>query len=125
ARNSTLRERRTSRNTCGKATPSEKGPSMRTFEFIEGSSKKFWNIELDGNKTIVTFGRIGTKGQTKTKEHASAAAAQKEYDKLIKEKLGKGYTETTPAAAEGPTPAVTRPAAGVKEALEVALVPNT
>jgi uncharacterized protein (TIGR02996 family) len=103
---------------------------MRTFEFIDDGSRKFWNIELDGNKTIVTFGRIGTKGQTKTKEHASAAAAQKEYDKLIKEKLGKGYTETTPAAGEEPTPGVEAPpsvggrAAGLKEALEAALVEN-
>jgi uncharacterized protein (TIGR02996 family) len=100
---------------------------MRTFEFIEGSSKKFWNIELDGNKTIVTFGRIGTKGQTKTKEHASAAAAQKEYDKLIKEKLGKGYTETTAEAEEESVPAapaLTGRAAKLKESLEAALLEN-
>src|SRR5947209_14304410 len=102
---------------------------LRTFEFVEGSSRKFWTIELDGNKTIVTFGRIGTKGQTKTKEHASAAAAQKEYDKLIKEKLGKGYVETTPAEEEAapaapPAPILTGRAAKLKESLEAALVEN-
>jgi uncharacterized protein (TIGR02996 family) len=103
---------------------------MRTFEFTEGSSRKFWNIELDGKKTIVTFGRIGTKGQRKEKKFKTEAAAQKEYDKLIKEKLGKGYTETTSEAEEESTPAapaapaLTGRAAKLKESLEAALLEN-
>jgi uncharacterized protein (TIGR02996 family) len=87
---------------------------MRTFEFIEGSSQKFWTIELDGKKTIVTFGRIGTKGQRKEKKYPSAAAAEAQYQKLIREKLAKGYKETTP-------PVVTGRAAALLEALEEAL----
>ena len=37
-------------------------------------------------------GRVGTDGQSKTKMFKDAAAAKKEYDKLITEKTGKGYT---------------------------------
>src|SRR5262249_23232212 len=38
-------------------------------------------------------------GQTQTKHFASAEKAQAEADKLIREKLKKGYVETTPKAA--------------------------
>jgi uncharacterized protein (TIGR02996 family) len=89
---------------------------MRTFTYSDAKSHKFWNIELQGNAFTVTYGRQGTAGQTQTKTFPGAAAAQKEHDKLVKEKLAKGYRETTPAA---------RPAAGsLREALERALVEN-
>jgi uncharacterized protein (TIGR02996 family) len=72
---------------------------MRTFKFADDKSYKFWNIELEGMSFTVTYGRIGTKGQTQTKEFDTAEKAQKAYDKLIAEKLGKGYEETTAKAA--------------------------
>lgn len=68
---------------------------MRTFVFTDDTSNKFWNIELKDNTYIVTFGRIGTTGQTQTKEFPDAEAARKAYDKIVGEKLRKGYTETT------------------------------
>ncbi len=49
---------------------------MRTFEFRDGRSDKFWNVEVQGPKLVVTYGRIGGKGQTQTKEFADAAKAQ-------------------------------------------------
>jgi uncharacterized protein (TIGR02996 family) len=88
---------------------------MRTFEFSDGKSNKFWNIDLQGNAFTVTFGRIGTAGQTQRKELADAAKAQREHDKLVKEKLAKGYVETTPARAG---------AGSLRDALEAALVAN-
>jgi uncharacterized protein (TIGR02996 family) len=45
----------------------------------------------------VTFGRVGTNGQAQTKEFPDAATATKERDKLVAEKLKKGYVETTGA----------------------------
>jgi uncharacterized protein (TIGR02996 family) len=72
---------------------------MRTFEFRQGKSKKFWNIELRGRRYTVTFGGIGTAGQTQTREFADEAKAQAAHDKLIAEKVKKGYRETTPVAA--------------------------
>jgi uncharacterized protein (TIGR02996 family) len=72
---------------------------MRTFQLSDAKSHKFWNIDVQGNKFTVTFGKIGTAGQSQTKTFDSAAEAQHEAEKLIREKLKKGYVETTPKAA--------------------------
>jgi uncharacterized protein (TIGR02996 family) len=80
---------------------------MRTFEFVEGTSSKFWNITLSGKSFTVNFGRIGTAGLTQVKEFGSEEQARKEHDKLVAEKLKKGYKETTKAAAPAPAPAPT------------------
>jgi uncharacterized protein (TIGR02996 family) len=66
---------------------------MPRYEFSEGSSNKFWEIALEGKAFTTTWGRIGTAGQSKTKTCGSEAAAKKEYEKLIAEKVGKGYVE--------------------------------
>jgi uncharacterized protein (TIGR02996 family) len=89
---------------------------MRTFRFRDDKSAKFWNIELQGSAFTVRFGRSGTKGQTKSKSFRDEATARKEHDKLVQEKLAKGYQETTPAPAPASTP--------LGEALEAALVEN-
>lgn len=82
-----------------KATPAKApaaastAPGKRRFEFVEGSSSKFWEIELEGTSVVTTYGRIGSAGQTSVKEFDSDAKAQKEYDKLVGEKTKKGYEE--------------------------------
>ena len=68
---------------------------MRHFELIEGKSSKFWQIEVSGTELTTTWGRIGTAGQSKTKSFADAAKATAEAAKLIAEKTGKGYSETS------------------------------
>jgi predicted DNA-binding WGR domain protein len=70
-----------------------KAAGKREFQFISGSSSKFWAIELKGSSFDVTFGRLGTAGTTQTKSFPSAEAAQKNYEKLIEEKTAKGYVE--------------------------------
>jgi uncharacterized protein (TIGR02996 family) len=72
---------------------------MRTFQFSDSTSHKFWNIEVKDTYYQVKFGKVGTNGQTQRKTFATAADAQAEMDKLIKEKLKKGYVETTPTAS--------------------------
>lgn len=88
---------------------------MRRFELVDGSSSKFWEVDLAGTDLTVRFGRIGTQGQTKTKGFTSAAAAQKEHDSLVQEKTGKGYREVGVAAgavlAAAPPAAAQAPAA--------------
>jgi len=89
--------------------------TTRTFEFSEGTSNKFWSISLDGSSHTVRYGRIGTAGQTSTADFPSESQARKSYDKLIAEKLKKGYVEkgstegviaAVPAKAQGaPAPA--------------------
>src|SRR5262249_2368564 len=71
----------------------------RTFEYVEGASTRFWNIELAGPRTIVSFGRVGGKGQTRERRFADEAAANRECEKLVREKLRKGYKETTPVSS--------------------------
>jgi predicted DNA-binding WGR domain protein len=85
----------------------------RHFEFSEGSSNKFWEISLDGSSFTVQFGRIGTSGQTQTKSFDSPEKAQREHDKLVAEKLKKGYVESGDGggAASAPAPAKRRPPA--------------
>ncbi|GAA2567510.1 hypothetical protein GCM10010435_46520 [Winogradskya consettensis] len=82
---------------------------MRSFEFVEGSSAKFWEIDLDGSEVTVRWGRSGTTGQTKVKTLDDPASAAAHETKLIAEKLRKGYAETTattaPASVSPPAPA--------------------
>lgn len=95
---------------------------MRTFVFQDGGSHKFWNIELKGTGFTVTFGKVGAKGQTKEKTFADATAAKLAHDKLVAEKVGKGYAETT--AAGSVTSAPTRTPHALQVPLEAALVEN-
>jgi predicted DNA-binding WGR domain protein len=67
--------------------------AVRHFEFIGGSSRKYWEISLSGNAFTVRFGRIGTPGQSQTKAFADEVKAKREADSLIAEKLRKGYVE--------------------------------
>jgi uncharacterized protein (TIGR02996 family) len=78
---------------------------MRTFVFTDAKSNKFWNIDLQGSRFTVTFGKVGTAGQTQTKDFSDEDEARQAHDKLVAEKLGKGYVETTPTPAQAtPTP---------------------
>ncbi|MFD1371134.1 DUF4132 domain-containing protein [Actinoplanes sichuanensis] len=67
---------------------------MRGFEFVEGTSAKFWEIARTGSRVTVRFGRLGTQGQTSVKTLADDPAAAAHETKLISEKLRKGYVET-------------------------------
>jgi cell wall assembly regulator SMI1/predicted DNA-binding WGR domain protein len=80
---------------------------MRRFEFREGSSNKFWEVAVSGSTLAVRFGRVGTNGQEKSKKFATAALAQNEQEKLVSEKLTKGYKEVG-------LPSVGNPAAPAK-----------
>jgi predicted DNA-binding WGR domain protein len=52
---------------------------------------KFWEVSTTGPEVTVRFGRIGTAGQTQVKSFADAAAAGRHAERLIGEKLRKGY----------------------------------
>jgi predicted DNA-binding WGR domain protein len=65
----------------------------RHFEFVEGSSKKFWEIWMDGSSFVTKYGRLGTDGQETIKEFDTTDKAKKEYEKLVAEKTKKGYVE--------------------------------
>jgi uncharacterized protein (TIGR02996 family) len=79
--------------------------SKRYFEFVEGTSNKFWEVWLEGTQVLTRYGKIGANGATTTKDEGSAEKAQKLFDKLVKEKTGKGYLEKA-AAVEAEAPAL-------------------
>jgi DNA ligase 1 len=80
------------------ATANE-SPSPRRFEVVEGTASKFWEVVRDGCSVTVRFGRIGTTGQSKTKDFASDELAGRHAEGLIEEKIAKGYLE----CGDGPT----------------------
>lgn len=74
----------------------------RRFELQDAGSAKFWEVSAEGSVLTVRFGKLGTEGQTKPKTLASPAAAQKEMEKLVREKTGKGYVEVGSKASRSP-----------------------
>jgi uncharacterized protein (TIGR02996 family) len=89
---------------------------MRTFVFTDEKSNKFWNIDLQGTRFTVNFGKVGSRGQTQLKDFPDEEKARKAHDKLVAEKLGKGYVETT----AGQSPALSP----LQQSLEAALAEN-
>ncbi len=88
----------------------------------EGSSDKVYHatIEAEGSGYVVNFayGRRGStlNTGTKTTSPVSMTAAQKIYDKLVSEKLGKGYRDVTASSgsASGTKFGGSQPAAPAK-----------
>lgn len=74
---------------------------MRRFEFVEGTSAKFWMADVQGSTFIVVYGRLGTEGQRKEKAFPDEEAARKEYTRKVAEKLREGYQEV---ASDAPAP---------------------
>jgi predicted DNA-binding WGR domain protein len=107
------------------ATSATDGAGTQRYEFSEGDSNKFWEIALQGRSYNVTFGRIGTAGQVQTKEFASEAEAKKSFDKLVAEKVKKGYQlVSAPASAEpAATPAPRAASTPVKKEKQPAAEP--
>ena len=65
----------------------------RYFEYTQGNASKFWEVSVDGTDLTTRWGRIGSKGQSKTKTLTSADKAKTEQEKLISQKSTKGYQE--------------------------------
>jgi predicted DNA-binding WGR domain protein len=89
--------------------------AAREFHFQDGTSNRFWTIELGAKSFTVRFGRTGTAGQTQTKEFSSEAAARAAHDKLVAEKVKKGYKEVTGSQPATPTPARAAPEAPTRQ----------
>jgi len=67
--------------------------AARRFEFAEGTSSKFWSVAQQGSTLQLSWGRIGTAGQSQQKVFDSDAKATAALAKLVAEKVGKGYVE--------------------------------
>jgi predicted DNA-binding WGR domain protein len=92
----------------------------KALVYKDEKSNKFWDIEVRGSAFTVTYGKLGTAGSSATKSFGSEAECQKEAQKLINEKLKKGYQD-----GEGSSTAVTKDASPKKESKVSVSVPNT
>nr|WP_214760895.1 WGR domain-containing protein [Exiguobacterium sp. s129] len=54
---------------------------------------KYWNIIVIGDEFAVNYGKIGTIGKVQVKSFESDSECMKEAEKLIRQKLRKGYVE--------------------------------
>lgn len=61
------------------------------LEFVQGKSSKFWQVTQTGTEVEITFGRIGTAGQTQRRSFDDEATAHADAQKQMKGKLKKGY----------------------------------
>jgi predicted DNA-binding WGR domain protein len=62
------------------------------YEFEEGSSRKFYRIELAGTRVHLNWGRIGTDGEHQVLVHATEQEARAEYDRQrAKRTYERGY----------------------------------
>ncbi|MDO4897565.1 MAG: DUF6493 family protein [Moraxella sp.] len=61
------------------------------LEYHDEISAKFWQIKINGASHTITYGKIGTQGQSKIKTFATPDECQKDADKLIRAKKKKGY----------------------------------
>jgi len=75
-----------------------------SLTYQDEKSDKFYEIAINGDGVVgadgkytvdFRYGRTGTDGQTgtKTKEPVSYDEAKAAYDKVVKSKMKKGYTE--------------------------------
>ena len=80
--------------------------------FVDDKTRKFWRARVDGNNLCVSFGRIGSDGQTQFKQFESTERCQIELDKLASSKRRKGYQDgdgVGPALSASPPAAATPP----------------
>lgn len=64
------------------------------LKYIDGNSDKFWEIEVTGLDYTVTYGKNGTSGTSQTKSFATNEECLKMAEKILAEKIKKGYSET-------------------------------
>jgi superfamily I DNA and/or RNA helicase/predicted DNA-binding WGR domain protein len=74
-----------------KPAPIPATSGVQRFEFIEGTSRKFWEIGQVNEVLNIRYGRIGTDGQSQVKSFSDPERASREMEKLIREKTRKGY----------------------------------
>ena len=52
---------------------------MRHFIYQDEKSHKFWAVEQQGNELHISWGKVGTKGQSQIKSFSDAAQAAGQY----------------------------------------------
>ncbi len=63
------------------------------LEYSHEKSHKFYELKVEETTISVTFGRIGTQGQTKCYLFTTKSQKEKFYTKLLIKKAKRGYVE--------------------------------
>lgn len=77
----------------------------RNFYSTRDGAYKFWRVLIDGQTQTVCWGRIGTTGQTLTRDFSGSDEAQKATNALIAQKTAKGYVEASREEMDALAPA--------------------
>jgi predicted DNA-binding WGR domain protein len=67
--------------------------AVRRFVYKDAPIYKFWEISVQGTAYAVRFGKSGVTGTRQEKTFESADVCRTAAEKVIAEKLKKGYTE--------------------------------
>lgn len=70
--------------------------TVTQLQYTDNKSSKFWQVTVKGNTHVISYGKIGTNGQTKEKIFEDSEAANRAADKVIASKRKKGYVDRKP-----------------------------
>jgi predicted DNA-binding WGR domain protein len=95
---------------------------QKHLKFIDGTSDKFWQIEASGLVFTVTYGKNGTSGVSQKKEFSTEDECLKVAERLLAEKIKKGYSESGEVTVAQSTITTTaKPRTQTKTALQEAV----
>lgn len=83
---------------------------LRRFFFDDGQLRKYWYIHLKGKSHTTHYARFGGRPGETTKTFDSVEQAVRSAEKLVRQKLKKGYLEIVPEALSISRPADLKPA---------------
>lgn len=72
----------------------------RYFTYTDEKTDKFWSIDIIGETITIVYGKGHTLGVTHTKKMESLAEAEREVEKMIRDKMRHGYRETVERVIE-------------------------
>lgn len=72
----------------------------RYFTYTDEKTDKFWSIDIIGETITIVYGKGHTLGVTHTKKMESLAEAEREVEKMIRDKMRNGYRETVERVIE-------------------------
>jgi predicted DNA-binding WGR domain protein len=88
------------------------------LKYIDGTSDKFWQIETKDNQFTVTYGKNGTSGTSQIKTFETSEDCLIAAEKLLAEKIKKGYSENGEVIITEKVDAKTGKVTNVKAILE-------
>lgn len=76
----------------------------RKFRYRDEKTSKYWEVSLVSNTVTLTWGKVGSMGQQRTRSFSSRQVAETYIKSKIREKTGKGYVETEHARLDKISP---------------------